>query len=61
MNHTPGAVTPLNPEMVQVGDALGQRAQRRGLPEGSVRPVLWGSSQCGLALFRVSAGHRLIL
>jgi hypothetical protein len=28
------------------------------------RPVpmlLWGSSQCGLALFRVSAGHRLIL
>jgi hypothetical protein len=26
MNHAPGAVTPLNPEMVQVGDAAGQRA-----------------------------------
>jgi hypothetical protein len=26
MNHAPGAVTPLNPETVQVGDAVGQRA-----------------------------------
>ena len=26
MNNAPGAVTPLNPEMVQVGDAVGQRA-----------------------------------
>jgi hypothetical protein len=26
MNHAPGAVTPLNPEMVQAGDAAGQRA-----------------------------------
>jgi hypothetical protein len=39
MNHTPGAVMPLDPEMVQVGDAVGQRAQWRGLLEGSVRPV----------------------
>ena len=23
MNHSPGAVTPLDPEMVQVGDAVG--------------------------------------
>jgi hypothetical protein len=26
MNHAPGAVTPLNPEMVQAGDAARQRA-----------------------------------
>jgi transposase len=26
MNHAPGAVTPLDPEMVQVGDAAGQRS-----------------------------------
>jgi hypothetical protein len=26
MNHAPGAVTPPNPEMVQVGGAVGQRA-----------------------------------
>jgi len=39
MNHAVDAVAPLNPEMVQVGDTVGQRAQRRGLLEGSVRPV----------------------
>ena len=39
MDHAPGAVTPLNPEMVQAGDAVGQRAQRRGLLKGAVRPV----------------------
>jgi hypothetical protein len=39
MNHAPGAVTPLDPEMVQVGDAVGQRAKRRGLAEGAVGPV----------------------
>src|ERR1022692_2740677 len=39
MNHASGAVTPLNPEVVQVGDAVGQRAQWRGLLEGAVRPV----------------------
>src|SRR5260370_30076078 len=39
MNHDPGAVTPLNPEMIQVGDTVGQRAQWRGLLESSVRPV----------------------
>ncbi|HUK69839.1 MAG TPA: hypothetical protein VLW50_13990 [Streptosporangiaceae bacterium] len=31
MNHAPGAVTLLDPEMVQVGDAVGYRAERRGL------------------------------
>ena len=39
MNHAPGKVTPLNPEMVQVGGAVGQLAQWRGLLEGAVRPV----------------------
>ena len=39
MNHAPGAVTPLDPEMVQVGDAVGQRTERRGLAEGAVGPV----------------------
>jgi hypothetical protein len=39
MHHAPGAIAPLNPEMVQVGNAVGQRAQRRGLFQGSVRPV----------------------
>jgi hypothetical protein len=40
MNHTSRAVTPLYAEMVQVGDAVGQRAERRGLLQGAVRPVL---------------------
>jgi hypothetical protein len=31
MNHASGAVTPLDPEMIQVDDAVGQRAERRGL------------------------------
>jgi hypothetical protein len=31
MNHAPGAVTPLDPEPLQVGDAVGQWAQRSGL------------------------------
>ena len=39
MNYAPGAVTALDPEMVQVGDVVGQRAQRGGLSQGAVRPV----------------------
>ncbi len=39
MNHASGTVTPLDPELIQVGDAIGQRAQRRGLVQGSVRPA----------------------
>jgi hypothetical protein len=31
MNHASGAVTPLDPEPVQVCNAVGQRGQRRGL------------------------------
>ena len=39
VNHTSGAVTPLDPELIQVGDAIAQRAQQRGLVQGSVRPA----------------------
>jgi hypothetical protein len=39
MNHAPRPVAPLESEVVQVGDAVGQRAQRSGLFEGAVRPV----------------------
>src|SRR5205814_770351 len=39
MNHATSAVASLDPEMVQVGDAVGQRAERRGLVQGAVRPV----------------------
>jgi hypothetical protein len=35
MNHAPCAVMPMNPELIQVGDAIGQRAEWRGLAEGS--------------------------
>jgi hypothetical protein len=47
MNHTPGTVTPPDPEMVQAGYAVGQRAQWRCLPEGSVRPVGIVKVLCG--------------
>ena len=39
MNHASGTVTPLNPELIQVDSAIGQRAQRRGLVQSAVRPV----------------------
>jgi hypothetical protein len=39
VNHAPRAVTPLDPEPIQVGDCIGQRAERRGLVQGAVRPV----------------------
>ena len=39
MNHASGAVAALDPELIEVGDAIGQRAQRRGLLQGAVRPV----------------------
>ena len=37
VNHATSAVTPLDPEMVQVGEPVWQRAERRGLVQGSVR------------------------
>jgi hypothetical protein len=39
MNYASGAITALDPEMVQVGDAVGQRAERCCLFQGAVRPV----------------------
>jgi len=39
MNHAVGAVTSLNPEPVKVGEVVGKPAQRRGLVQGSVRPM----------------------
>jgi hypothetical protein len=39
VDHTSGTVAPLDPEPIQAGDAVGQRMQRRGLVQGSVRPV----------------------
>ena len=39
VNHASCAVTPLYPEMGRAGDAVGQRAERSGLVQGSVRPV----------------------
>ena len=38
MNHATGAVTPEDADVVQVGDAIWQRAQRRGLVQCAVRP-----------------------
>ena len=39
MNHASGAVAALDLELIEVGDAIGQRAQRRGLLQGAVRPA----------------------
>jgi hypothetical protein len=39
MNHASGTVAPLDPELIQVTGTVGQRAQRRGLVQGAVRPV----------------------
>ena len=39
MNRAPSAVAPLDPELVQVTDAIGQWAEWRGLVQGAVRPV----------------------
>ena len=39
MDHASGAVTPPEAEVVQVGDGVWQRANRRGLVQGAVRPV----------------------
>jgi hypothetical protein len=38
MNHATSAVTPPDPELIQDGNAIGWRAQRRGLAEGQCQP-----------------------
>jgi hypothetical protein len=39
MNNASGAVAAPDAEVVQVGDTIWQRAERRGLVQGAVRPV----------------------
>jgi hypothetical protein len=39
MNHASGAVAPPDPEVVQVGDVIWQRAERGGLVQGAMRPM----------------------
>ena len=39
MEDAASAVTPLDPEMIQISNAVGQGAERRGLFRGAVRPV----------------------
>ena len=39
VNHTPDAIAPPDAEVVRVGDAIWQRAERRCLVQGAVRPV----------------------
>ena len=39
VNHASGAVASPDAEVVQAGDAVWQRAQRRGLVQGAVWPV----------------------
>ncbi|MGH3402547.1 MAG: hypothetical protein ACRDRJ_08575 [Streptosporangiaceae bacterium] len=55
VNHASCAITPLDPELIQFGDAVGQRAERRGLAERAV-PV-------GVAeiLVLVKDGHQVPL
>ena len=43
VNHASCAVTPLYPEMGQVDDAVGQRAERRGLWVPVIHPCWSGS------------------
>jgi hypothetical protein len=42
MDHASGAAPPPDAEVVQVGDAIWQRAERRGLVQGAVGPVRVG-------------------
>jgi hypothetical protein len=39
MNHASGTVAPEDAEVVQVSEAVRQRAERRGLVQGPVRPT----------------------
>ena len=39
MNHAPGAVTALDPELIQVGDAVGQRIRIAGPDDPTVHQV----------------------
>jgi len=39
MIHASSAVRPLDPERIEIGHAIRQRAQWRGLVQGTMRPV----------------------
>jgi hypothetical protein len=39
VDNVPGTVAPPDAEVVQVGDAVWQRTERRGLVQGAVRPM----------------------
>jgi hypothetical protein len=39
VNDASGAIAPPEAEVVQVGDAIGQRAKQRGLVQGAVRTM----------------------
>ena len=56
MNHASGAVVPPDAEVVHVGDAIWQRANRRGLVQGAVWPV-----RVAEVLVLAQDGHQLAL
>ncbi len=56
MTHASCAVASLYPELVQAGDAVGHRTERRGLAEGAVRPVRGAE-----VLVRAQDGHQVAL
>jgi hypothetical protein len=63
-DHASGAVAPEDAETVQVGDAIGQRAKRRGLVQGAARPVrvievLWSSGESTTGFVTGTLGNTL--
>ncbi len=52
------AVTPLDAEMIQISNAIGQAAERRGLLQGAVRPVCCRSPRTRAARSSGGAGSR---
>jgi hypothetical protein len=46
MNHASSAVAAKDAEVVQVGDAIWQGAERRGLVQGAVWPVRVVATRC---------------
>jgi hypothetical protein len=57
MNHASNAVAPEDAEVVQVGDAIGQRAERRGLVQGAVPVLLFGCESGITCLLPFSPGR----
>ena len=57
MDHASDAVAPPDADVVQVGDIIWQRAQRRGLVQGAVWPVRVVAAPRGAALYRPRSGQ----